>query len=261
MKISEIKADARLKLKDRWGRAAFIVLGFVIFNLAVSFAGSLPLLSALIVIGSIVITVPINYGLEKSFFEFYHGKEVSLFDFVGYGFKNFSKAWSVTWNKFLALLLPTIITIISGVVAIFAIFSIFFQAFFGSFSGVTPDVAAAIPLLRISMYSFSIYVVSAIITAILSLKYVIARLISIDNPELTGKECIDESRNLMSGNILKYIFLNLSFIGWAFLSALTFGIGMFWLAPYMQVSIISFYRMLKPEDKSVLYQVDDLVNE
>ena len=256
MKISEIKADARLKLKDRWGRAAFIVLGFVIFNLAVSFAGSLPLLSALLVIGSIVITVPINYGLEKSFFEFYHGKEVSLFDFVGYGFKNFSKAWSVTWNKFLALLVPTIITWVSGTIAIISITILIFQFAFD----VTPELTS-MPLLKIATYSVVLYTISAFITAILSFKYVLARLISIDHPELTGKECIDESRNLMSGNILKYIFLNLSFIGWAFLSALTFGIGMFWLAPYMQISIISFYRMLKPEDKSVLYQVDDIVNE
>lgn len=256
MKISEIKADARLKLKDRWGRAAFIVLGFVIFNLAVSFAGALPLLSALLVIGSIVITVPINYGLEKSFFEFYHGKEVSLFDFVGYGFKNFSKAWSVTWNKFLALLVPTIITWVSGTIAIISITILIFQFAFD----VTPELTS-MPLLKIATYSVVLYTISAFITAILSFKYVLARLISIDHPELTGKECIDESRNLMSGNILKYIFLNLSFIGWAFLSALTFGIGMFWLAPYMQISIISFYRMLKPEDKSVLYQVDDIVNE
>ena len=149
----------------------------------------------------------------------------------------------------------------SGTVAIISILIIIFQFAFDTFAGISPELVTAMPLLKIATYSFVIYTISAIITALLSLKYILARLISIDHPELTGKECVAESRNLMSGNILKYIFLNLSFIGWAFLAVFTFGIGMFWLAPYMQISIVSFYRMLNPEDKSVLYQVDDIVNQ
>ena len=64
----------------------------------------------------------------------------------------------------------------------------------------------------------------------------------------------------MKGNKINYILLNLSFIGWAILAALTFGIGMFWLTPYIQVSIIAFYRALKPKDNTVLYKADEIIN-
>ena len=39
--------------------------------------------------------------------------------------------------------------------------------------------------------------------------------------------------------------LQLSFIGWAILSALTLGIGNFWLNPYMNMSYAVFYRRLQ----------------
>ncbi|MBQ6704092.1 MAG: DUF975 family protein, partial [Clostridia bacterium] len=35
--------------------------------------------------------------------------------------------------------------------------------------------------------------------------------------------------------------LNFSFIGWAMLSALTFGIGNLWLNPYMNTAFAAFY--------------------
>lgn len=260
MKISEIKADARQKLTNKWGRAAFIVLGYVIFQLALGFAGAMPLLSVVIAIGSLVITIPINYGLEKSFLDFYHGEEISLFDFVGSGFKNFSKSWSVAWRKFLALIVPTIICAIAGTIA-FASLMVLFLGFLGTESmNYNYDFSGTVVFGKIFLVSISVYTFSAFLTGILSLRYVFARLLSMDNPELSGKECIAESRNLMKGNMIKYILLNLSFMGWAILTVFTFGIGMFWLAPYMQLSMIAFYRSLKPKDNSVLYQVDEIVN-
>ena len=46
----------------------------------------------------------------------------------------------------------------------------------------------------------------------------------------------------MKGNKGNCFVLTLSFIGWAILAALTFGIGMLWLMPYIQVSMVCFYE-------------------
>jgi len=54
-------------------------------------------------------------------------------------------------------------------------------------------------------------------------------------------EAIRKSKEMMRGNKWKLLCLNLRFIGWALLCILTFGIGIFWLAPYMFISKAKFY--------------------
>ena len=48
----------------------------------------------------------------------------------------------------------------------------------------------------------------------------------------------------MIGNRSKLFCLHLSFIGWAILAVLTFGIGYLWLLPYIQFSMFAFYKKL-----------------
>lgn len=262
MIISEIRADARQKLTGKWGRGAFIVFGFILLELIITFSMAMPLVGLLVALGSLIITIPLNYGLEKSFFDLYHGEDVSLFDFASNGMNFFSQAWSVAWRKFLALLLPTLVTFISGTVAIFSLFSMLILLVPAPIIETLLEgiVDPYVILTKIFLISTVIYICSAIFTALFGLRYVLARLISIDNPELSGKECVKQSVELMKGNKINYILLNLSFIGWAILAALTFGIGMFWLTPYIQVSIIAFYRALKPKDNTVLYKADEIIN-
>jgi uncharacterized membrane protein len=52
----------------------------------------------------------------------------------------------------------------------------------------------------------------------------------------------------MLGNKAKSFRLGLSFIGWAILSIFTFGIGLLWLIPYMNVSVAKFYDDIKEKD-------------
>ena len=74
--------------------------------------------------------------------------------------------------------------------------------------------------------------------------YQLTPFIIAENPEMTAKEAVEQSANLMNGNRFKLFCLQFSFIGWAILSALTFGIGYLWLTPYTQCSIIAFYKNL-----------------
>ena len=52
------------------------------------------------------------------------------------------------------------------------------------------------------------------------------------------------SIKMMKGNKWKFFVIELSFIGWAILSALTFGIGFLWLIPYISLTQANFYRDL-----------------
>ena len=66
-----------------------------------------------------------------------------------------------------------------------------------------------------------------------------------DNPEIGATEAITRSRKMMNGYKGKLFCLCLSFIGWGFLCCLSFGIGFFWLAPYMILTLTNFYEDLK----------------
>ena len=66
-----------------------------------------------------------------------------------------------------------------------------------------------------------------------------------DNPGMTATEAITESRRLMNGNKWRLFCLDLSFIGWAILCCLTFGILTLWVNPYMQTARAAFYEDIK----------------
>jgi uncharacterized membrane protein len=52
---------------------------------------------------------------------------------------------------------------------------------------------------------------------------------------------------MMNGHKWELFCLDLSFIGWAFVSIFTLGIGSLFLVPYTQASHAAFYRNLSPE--------------
>ena len=79
--------------------------------------------------------------------------------------------------------------------------------------------------------------------------YSMAPYIMADHPELSGKDAITASKNLMNGKKAKLFCLHLSFIGWVLLSCLTCGILFIWVAPWMEVAQTRFYESIKEEVK------------
>ncbi|MCR5587073.1 MAG: DUF975 family protein [Lachnospiraceae bacterium] len=66
-----------------------------------------------------------------------------------------------------------------------------------------------------------------------------------DRPELSANEAITESRRMMDGHKWDMFVLDLSFLGWQILSALTLGIlGIFHVNPYVFSTEAAVYRML-----------------
>lgn len=60
-------------------------------------------------------------------------------------------------------------------------------------------------------------------------------------------ECLKESRNMMKGHKFEMFILMLSFIGWILLSAVTLGIALLWVKPYMSTTYCNYYNELRRE--------------
>ena len=77
--------------------------------------------------------------------------------------------------------------------------------------------------------------------------YSLVPYILVDKPELSANEAINLSMKMMKGHKFDFFWLCLSFIGWILLAILTFGIGLFWLMPYMYTAYAAFYQDVKAE--------------
>lgn len=84
---------------------------------------------------------------------------------------------------------------------------------------------------------------------IASYSYAMTDYILTENPELTAKEAIEKSKDMMEGNRWRLFCLEISFFGWGILSLLTLGIGSLWLTPYMEASMAAFYREVSGTEK------------
>ena len=83
-----------------------------------------------------------------------------------------------------------------------------------------------------------LFIVPGIIAAY---RYRLAPYLMAENPNLGIREAVNMSKELMAGHKWRLFCLNLSFIGWGILSALTCGIGDLWLNPYIYAANAAFY--------------------
>jgi len=233
MSASEIRANARKALEGKWGKGALITLVYVLVMFVLEFVlGFIPLLGS---IASIVISAPISYGIMVAFMKLKRGEEVTYTGFLEYGFSNFGKVWGVFGHTILKLLVPMIIFFVCLILfltgTVGSVFSLTNGSSFAGFSGLT--IVALIG-----------YIASAIFLVVKGLLYSLTNYLLYDNQNMTSKEIVEESERLMNGNRGKYVWLELTFIGWLVLSIFTLYIGLLWVAPYMSVAFVCFYETL-----------------
>ena len=244
MVLSDIRKSAREALAGKWGKAILIILAYFLFTFVLGFISGLveevAILSLAVEIATVVISIPVSFGLIASFIKLKRGEEVKAFDFVTYGFKNFAKGWKVAGNMLLKMWLPILLYVIATIVFAFAVS-------FGVVASAASDSSAFVVIA--SIVGFALFIAAFVYLFIVSLSYSLSYFIAYDNENMSGKEAVEESKKMMKGNRGKYVLLQLSFIGWAILSVFTLYIGMLWLTPYMQVAMICFYEALK--DKKV----------
>ena len=111
-------------------------------------------------------------------------------------------------------------------------------------------------LFLVNLFTF-LWALLLIIPGIMkAFSYALTPYILLDEPELTAKQAIARSCEIMQGRRWKLFCLYLSFIGWGILSLLTFGIGFLWLVPYMNASIAAFY-----EDARAEYEAENSIEQ
>ncbi len=87
-----------------------------------------------------------------------------------------------------------------------------------------------------------LFVIPGIIKAY---SYSMTYYILADNPEMSAREAIDESRRIMNGHKLDLFVLQLSFFWWILLGCITFGLGFLYVGPYMSAATAKFYDTIK----------------
>lgn len=76
---------------------------------------------------------------------------------------------------------------------------------------------------------------------IMSYSYAMVNFVMAEHPEMTARQALKESKRMMKGNRWRLFCLQLSFIGWVFVSVFTLGIGFLFLVPYQQAALAAFY--------------------
>lgn len=75
--------------------------------------------------------------------------------------------------------------------------------------------------------------------------YALVPYLLAENPYMTATRAMELSKEMMEGEKWNYFVLQLSFLGWLLLCAFTFGIGGFFLEPYMQATYAEFYAAMR----------------
>ncbi len=120
-----------------------------------------------------------------------------------------------------------------------------------AFSGFDDFWSAFKANLLVAIYTFLWSLLFIIPGIIKGFSYSQTLYIVAENPGISAREAIRRSKEMMDGHKMDYFVLYLSFIGWEFLAAFTFGILLVWLIPYMNAAFINFYNDIKPAPVTV----------
>jgi uncharacterized membrane protein len=156
-------------------------------------------------------------------------------------------------------LVPRYMPFIGGIICLLVSgpFILGYAAYMLSVSrGGDPDIPVIFSGFNNFLKAFLLYIIVVIITLvgfillvvpgiIASLALCMVWFIQADNPQMGVTDIATASYNMTSGNLWKLFCFFLRFLGWAILCCFTFGIGFFFLLPYVQVSLAKFYEEIK----------------
>jgi len=211
MKVSELKRQAKLSLKGKWGLAVLLTL--IVFLISTF----LPLVVEIILSGG----------------------------FTQWLFQDETPFWATTFSTLLTIaLLPLTVAVYWFFLTlvrnenpnIYKVFSIY------------KDGKNTLKLIFASILQgilIFLWTLLLIIPGIIkSMSYSQMFFLLRDFPELTTLEAISESKKRMKGLKWKYFLMHLSFIGWGILCLFSLGIGFLWLIPYIGTTMAIFYNEL-----------------
>jgi len=87
-----------------------------------------------------------------------------------------------------------------------------------------------------------------------ALSYSMTPFILAEHPNLTASQAIDLSMQMMDGYKMELFILDLTFLGWDLLAAMTLNLGYLVLNPYRNAAHAAFYRQLQVENRYTSYE-------
>ena len=214
----ELKQHAKEQLR---GKVGILFLCGVIY-LAISLGISIiPVISF---IGVFVLIPPIELGLTKVYMDITYGKPAQVATLFS-GFSQFGQS-ILTYLLLIGLsLLVSILTLLPFIVLLVL--------------GIEVDSIGMV-------YGAAVwYFVAIIFLYYFALGFSFIFYIMAEEPELSALDIVKTSWRMIKGHRWDYIILTLSFLPWILLGAVTLGIAMIWVAPYIQLTFINFYHNLK----------------
>ena len=110
------------------------------------------------------------------------------------------------------------------------------------FDGFRTDFGGNIVLsIMVGIFTFLWMLLFIIPGIVKAYAYSMAFFVKAEHPEYDWRQCINTSKEMMRGYKFKLFVLELSFIGWWFVCLFTFGLGGFWLSPYIFCTKANFY--------------------
>jgi uncharacterized membrane protein len=216
--IRELTAAARSGLAGNWGKSIGITFVYMVLVVGVSmipFAGR---------ILQLIFAAPLVVGFHCYFLATIRSQPNS-FGFLFEGFNRFSTSWCAYMLVFL---------IVMAWIIPFGVLLAIFMPFVHPDPSLFPEytIWALVAILILTMCGFLI---------LIQMRYYLVLYIVADDPDVRAREAIHRSIQLMKGNYWRLGLLWFRFVGWQMLAALTFGIGLIWLIPYISAATAAFY--------------------
>ena len=101
--------------------------------------------------------------------------------------------------------------------------------------------------LKTQMIFLLLNLAGLVLNIILTIPFAMTYYILVDDEEIGGLDAVRQSYRMMKGRFGRYILLQLAFLPWMLLVAVTYFLVMLWVVPYMEMTNVMFYRELRGE--------------
>ena len=254
MTISEIKKSAKLNLKGSYLKSASASLLYFILIMILTFFLDLIVLKLddniipLTIIEAIfaILSLVLSYGLISNVLALSQGKTNSITKFIDNTILNFVKYVKILLHILIRVLVPLFIFLLCVFYLIGTLIANINNTNFLCFYANLLPLALVITIAGLCVFLYFL------------LKYVLAPFIYDSNKDLSAKEVVLKSAELMKGQKCNYIGLILSFFGWFLLAALIIFILDFFIdTAWLTSVVVLFYTFIRPyiiESESQFYE-------
>ena len=196
MNTAKIRKQAKDSIKGKHFKTSMIFLIFMLLNIficLIPFVGS---------IFSIIMSIPLSYGIICSIIKLKRNENVGYLDFISISFSEFGNAWRVAFSM-LGKIWPYLVGYIGGIflILITSIVTLILTASNSLIdSSSITSLTNFIPGIIICIIGGIISIVCYILLLLKSLYYSLSFYVLYDNKELKGKEIVEKSKDLMTKN-------------------------------------------------------------